>query len=251
MVISGIESRLLLVAGTFGPLATALLLTELSEGHSGLRALLDRFLIWRVNVGWYLWSLVGSAVVVLAAIAIHLAAAGDTPAWNDPRRLYLVIPAFLYVLIFSVLGEEAGWRGFALPRLQERFGSLGASLIIGIGWGTWHLPLFWIAGNFHQQIPLSLFLLQDIALSILLTWLYNSTGGSLLLVHLFHAASNTTLGVLPVLPTDTAGVLRPLWIAVGLLWIVTIVIVIATGGRLVHRQSITAARSGTPVSSTK
>jgi len=234
MVLSGFDSRLLLVSGTFCPLASALLLTALIDGCSGIRDLLSRFLIWRVKVGWYLWCFFGSAAVVLAAILIHLAAGGDSPAWNDPAKLYLVIPVFLYVLVFSVLGEETGWRGFALPRLQKRIGALGSSLIIGIGWGVWHLPLFWISGNFHRQIPFSLFLLQDIALAVLMTWLYNATGGSLLLVHLFHAASNTTLGVLPILPIDTGGTLRPLWIAVGFLYMLTLVIVLATRGKLAN-----------------
>jgi hypothetical protein len=125
-----------------------------------------------------------------------------------------------------VLGEEIGWRGYALPRLQARYGSLLASLIIGFTWGAWHLPLFWLPGNFHQTIPPTLFLLQSVALAIIYTWLYNQTKGSLLIAHLFHAASNVTLGVLPVLPTDTGGDLTPLWLTVGLLSVFTIVVVI-------------------------
>ena len=100
------------------------------------------------------------------------------------------------------------------------------SLIIGVIWGAWHLPLFWLPGNFHQTIPLSLFLLQSVALAVIYTWLHNNTKGSLLIALLFHTASNVTLGVLPVLPMDTGGDLVPLWLTVGLLWGFTIVITI-------------------------
>ena len=76
---------------------------------------------------------------------------------------------------------------------------------MGVAWGLWHLPLFFIPGNFHAEIPVTAFLLQDLALSVVMAWLYNCSGRSWLIVHLFHAASNTALGVLPVLPMDTGG----------------------------------------------
>lgn len=223
----GSESGVLLSLGTFGPTIAALALTAVLEGRSGLRAIWRRLLIWRVGPGWYLFALGGTAVFVLAALGLYRLAGGDAElVFNDPAQWYLIIPIFFYVLFFSVLGEEIGWRGYALPRLQARYGSLLASLIIGVLWGTWHLPLFWLPGNFHQTIPLSLFLLQSVALAIIYTWLYNNTKGSLLIAHLFHAASNVTLGVLPILPMDTGGDLTPLWLTVGLLWLFTIVITI-------------------------
>ncbi|MEA2046534.1 MAG: CPBP family intramembrane glutamic endopeptidase [Euryarchaeota archaeon] len=136
---------------------------------------------------------------------------------------------FLYVLFFSVLGEEIGWRGYALPELQANHSALTASLIIGVIWGLWHVPLWWMRGNLHQDIPLTLFMLQIIALSIIFTWMYNNTRGSLLIVHLFHAAVNTTVGVLLILPMDTNSDLGPLWLAVGLFWAFTIAIVAIFG----------------------
>lgn len=223
----GSESGVLLSLGTFGPTIAALALTAVLEGRSGLSAIWRRLLIWRVGPGWYLFALGGTAVFVLAALGLYRLAGGDAElVFNDPAQWYLIIPIFFYVLFFSVLGEEIGWRGYALPRLQARYGSLLASLIIGILWGAWHLPLFWLPGNFHQTIPLSLFLLQSVALAIIYTWLYNNTKGSLLIAHLFHAASNVTLGVLPILPMDTGGDLAPLWLTIGLLWLFTIVITI-------------------------
>lgn len=232
MALAGIEAPILRIVGTFGPLIAALVLTVVSEGRTGLRTLLRGFLRWRVKPGWYLLTFLATAAVVLAAIGIHVAIGGTVPAFNDPAQLYLVIPIFAYVLLLSVLGEETGWRGYALPRLQAKWGALQASLVIGVVWGVWHLPLFWMAGGFHHEIPLWLFILQDVALSIVLTWLYFGSGGSLLLVHLFHAASNTTLGILPILPQDTGGDLRPLSVAVVLLCVTAFVIVVATRGNL-------------------
>ena len=204
----------------------ALGLTAVAEGKAGLLAIWRRLLIWRVGLGWYLFALGGTAVFVLAALGLfHLVGSTAEFTFNDPAQWYLTIPIFFYVLFFSVLGEEIGWRGYALPRLQVRYGPLLASLIIGLLWGAWHLPLFWLPGNFHQTIPLCLFLLQSVALATIYTWLYNHTQGSLLIVHLFHAASNVTLGLLPVLPIDTNGDLTPLWLTVGLLWAFTIIVV--------------------------
>jgi membrane protease YdiL (CAAX protease family) len=237
MVLADQASRLLLIVGTFGPTLVALLLTGLSKGRNGLRELLSRLFVWRVSIFWYLFSFLGTIVVVMASIGIHVVMGGAVPQFNDPRQIYLVIPVFAYVLFLSVMGEEIGWRGYVLPRLQERHGALLASLTIGVMWGLWHLPEFWMKSNFHSQIPLVLFLLQDIALSIVMTWLYNGTGKSLLIVTLFHAASNTTLGVLPILPMDTGGDLRPLWIAVALLWIVAaIIVVVNLPAWLKHRK---------------
>jgi uncharacterized protein len=227
LAITGCENGVLDIMGRFGPLVAALLLTGVLDGRAGLAGLWKRMLIWRVHPGWYAFAFLGTAVVALGAIGIHIWMGGGALQFNDPAQLYLVVPVFVYVLVLSVAGEETGWRGYALPRLQERWGALPASLVIGVVWGVWHLPLFWMPGNFHTEIPFGLFLLQDVALSVVITWLFNRTGGSLLLVHLFHAASNTTIGVLPILPQDTGGDIRPLGIAVALLSIVAVIVIAA------------------------
>ncbi len=219
------QSELLRVAGTFGPTLAALALTAGEKGRAGVRQLWQQLGHWRVGLGYYLFSFAGTAIVVSMALALYRVGGGSAPlSFNDPAQWYLVFPIFFYVLLFSVLGEEVGWRGYALPHLQKCYGPTLASLVIGVVWVLWHLPLFWTPGNFHREIPFSLFLLQGIALSFLYTWLVNGTGGSLLLPHLFHAASNVTLGLLPVLPMNAGGSLTPLWLTVGLLWIVTLVV---------------------------
>ena len=222
--------------GTFGPAIAALLLTSVTEGRQGLEELWRRLLIWRVSWFWYLFSFLSTAAVALAAIGLHVALGGAVGQFNDPAQLYLVAPVFLYVLLTSVVGEEVGWRGYALPRLQAGQSALSASLIVGAVWGIWHLPLFWMAGNFHQYIPVSAFLLQVVGFSVLYTWMHNNTRGSLLMPHLFHAASNATLGLLPILPTASYQETRPLWFGVGLLWAIVGAVVMVYGPRRLSRR---------------
>ena len=229
------ENELFRVAGGFGPTLAALLLTLTREGWDGLRQLLKRLLIWRVNVVWYAISLFGTAVIVALGIGLYVLLGGSRASFSDPQPWHVAFIAFPYVLLTSVLGEEIGWRGYALPRLQARHSALDSSLILGLVWNLWHLPLFAMAGNFHQDLPLSLFLLQSLVLTLLMTWVYNHTRGSLLMAHLFHTASNVTFFMLPILPTETGGTLRPLWLALGIACAITLVIVWVYGPeRLAH-----------------
>lgn len=111
---------------------------------------------------------------------------------------------FLVILVLGgPLNEELGWRGFALPALQRQLSPRAASLVVGLFWAVWHLPLFWIPGASQEGLPLVPILAQIVALSVLFTWLYNRTRGSLLLALLFHAALNATGAVLPLLPAAT------------------------------------------------
>jgi len=209
------------VLGMFGPAITALILVIVCEGSSQAKRIFSNLVRWRVGYRWYLFVFGSALLIPLLAILIFSWQGGTIIQTNNPRQWYLIIPAFIQILILNVLGEEIGWRGYALPRLQRRFTPIVSSLILGAVWWLWHLPLFLIEGNFHQQIPLSLFFLQSTTLSILMTWLYNRTHEGLLIIHLFHTASNTFLGVLPIMPENTQGSLVPLWIAVALLSLLT------------------------------
>ena len=168
LALMGIEGPIFVI-GAFGPTLAALLLVAINEGSTGLKELLSRFLIWKVHINWYLFSIFGTALIALVAIGIYLLLGGQTLEFNDPSLWYLAIPVFFYVLVSSVLGEEIGWRGYALPKLLSCHKALTSSLLLGLLWGVWHLPLFWMKGNFHREIPFLLFLLQIIGFSILYT----------------------------------------------------------------------------------
>ena len=214
-----LSERLALLLGTWGPTTAALVVTAVDEGRKGLRDLFKKLLIWRVHSGWYFFVLFAAPIVVAIALIMYIGFGGELDQANDPSQWYLVFPGLAQIFFLSVLGEELGWRGYALPQLQRRFGLLWASLIIGILWGVWHIPLWWMESNFHSQIPFYLFLLENIALSVVITWVYTNTKGSILLVSLFHAASNLTIGVAPLLPEYTGGSLIPLYISLGILCI--------------------------------
>jgi membrane protease YdiL (CAAX protease family) len=210
------------IAGTFGPTVAALLLAG-AAGRGALGHLLSGFMRWRAPRWVWIFALVSTAVLGVAALWIHTAL-GGAPDWPEGRALLLAPVVFLWVLLFSVAGEETGWRGYLLPQLLDRTGAVRASIALGIVWALWHLPLWVMPGDFHSAIPMPLFVLQILAVSILYTWLWQESHGSLVIAHVFHAASNTTLGLLPLIPGEGTDTLRPLWIAVALLTVTAVVV---------------------------
>ena len=134
----------------------------------------------------------------------------------------------------SALGEEIGWRGYALPRLQAGRSALGASLILGVLWGLWHLPLWLTGAPGRTPILYAAFVVSTIALSVILTWAYNSTGGSPLLVVLLHATANLPLTLL-LEPLGSRAML-PFLLFVGLMVVAAIVVVIVAGPEHLSRK---------------
>ena len=183
----------------FGPVIAAILVVGLTEGENGVWSLLSPLLKWRVNPQWYLIVLLGPAFMMFSTIYLyHLTRKGDSI--SDIHRLFSFagdhIFALLLIFVYQIIivwGEEIGWRGYALPRLQSNFHPILASVILGILWGFWHLPDFWIEGSVHQSMSVPFFVFASIGYSILYTWIFNGTRGSLLLISLFHAANNTTV----------------------------------------------------------
>lgn len=224
-----------LAIGAFGPTLSAIILTAVNGGKASLRELLDRLLLWRVGAKWYILALFLGVSIGLSAIALHLLLGGRVSEIATPFPWYLLLPAFLGHLLTASLGEEIGWRGYALPRLQARSSALAASLVLGGLWGFWHLPSFWMSAGKYFGLPFIWFLLGTLPLAILFTWLFNNTNGSLLIAVLFHGASNFAF-ILPILPA-VAGELRPFKLYVGLLWIVAIVVVAVEGPTRLSRRA--------------
>lgn len=168
----------------FGPGLAALLVTLLVGGRVGLGALGRQLGKWRVSPGWYALALGLPLVVSAAAFGAVRLSGAQAPLQFDPAQ---VVTTLLTTLILVGLFEELGWRGFLLPRLQKDRPALAAALITGLVWLPWHLPEF---VSDPGQRPLVPFAIIVLALSVILAWLYNSTGGSLPIVMLFHAAHN-------------------------------------------------------------
>ena len=197
-----LSSTLLITVATLGPLLGAVSAAAYESGSAGVHALLSQARRWRLHPTWYAVVLVGPALIMLAAFLLWRAQGGPQLS-APPLNAWLSVPILVVVLLLPALFEEIGWRGFALPRLQTRYGALAASLIVGVAWAIWHAPIWFIPDAGFSTLPFPVFMAFTIALSILFTWLYNSTG-SVLLPALAHAAINAT-----PLPWNTAVYLLP------------------------------------------
>jgi membrane protease YdiL (CAAX protease family) len=103
-----------------------------------------------------------------------------------------VVIITVYMVVFVALGEEVGWRGYALPALQARYGALLSSVILGVLWALWHLPVFFNPDTHYSDLPFVLQVAIQVPLAILYTWVFNSTGGSVLMAILLHAVTNAS-----------------------------------------------------------
>lgn len=175
--------------GLCGPTVAALFVGGLLYGREGAFDLLKRIGRWRAGIGWYLFAILSTLVLGLAARGIHSLTFGATPALN-----FQIMWVRLFVLP-SGLPEEYGWRGFALPHLLKRRSALASSLIIAVFWVLWHIP---ISPILNDVSFLGLFLLEVIPLTILFSWLYINSHGSILLVVLFHFVANAVVEVLNI-----------------------------------------------------
>src|SRR5215218_2140616 len=169
--------------GSLIPSTLGLVFIGLLRGRPGVRRVLRRLVHGRIGLRWYL-AVLALAMLVPLAVGVSVLMGGDTPVVDNTIFGVLFLFAFM-IFPGSALGEELGWRGFALPRLQARHSALKASLIIGIPWGCWHLPI-WLTDNDGHPISLFVpFVIAVSATSVICTWLYNSTGGSLLIIVLY------------------------------------------------------------------
>lgn len=190
-------------AGGFGPSLAAVAIVWGTRGRAGLRAWLARCLKGPVGSGWLALAFIMPLVVVLAAAGAHLALGGSMAALPPVEHVPLAVANLLLVLLLGgPLGEEFGWRGYALPALQAGMGWRTASLALGAVWGVWHLPLLFLADTVQAHMTIAIFLLSTVAMSVLFGWLALRTGGSVRAALVLHTAINFWPGIVPVLPTQ-------------------------------------------------
>jgi membrane protease YdiL (CAAX protease family) len=213
-------SMIMSYTALFGPAVAAFVMTSRKSGKQGRKELWQNG--WRINFNkkWLV-----PAILLMPAqglLTLLIIKAADLPIyWEYSLPLTMLVPIGLLIWLVGAYPEEYGWRGYALPRLLEDFNPLAASLILGVIWSLWHLPLHFIEGTTQAIIPIWEYALQTILLSILYTWLHNATGGSVFIAALFHAMGNITGAVIPFWVT-TAG----RWIAFIILLVVAVVVVI-------------------------
>jgi membrane protease YdiL (CAAX protease family) len=150
-------------------------------------------------MGWYLTAFLIPFLLVALGYGLYLLLGGPPlDDWLPPSPISFVA-TFLFMLVLGGAQEEPGWRGFALPRLQARYNALVSSLILGALWAFWHVPvLFFVPGTIQSEFPPVWYLLLTLALTILFTWIFNHSRGSILPAMVFHAAVNTAPGLLPL-----------------------------------------------------
>ncbi len=230
------------------PAVAALVAAALTGGGAAVRDLGARLVRWRVGWRWYVVVLVGPAAFSLTVAVVYALLGGSWEAglpWASGGGLLGLIPLFLVLALTDGVGEELGWRGFALPRLLSQHNALAASMILGVLWTVWHLPLFWTVGAPLYQQPFWLILLDTLAKSVIFTWVFLHTRGSVLLAALLHAATNLFL----VSPTVAAAddLTLPL-IAAAAKWVLVLAIVLAAGPQLArgpHPEALPASRDTT------
>lgn len=219
----------------FGPFVGGALVTALADGRAGLKTFFSRIVRWRVGVRWYAVGLLLPLGLRLAAFAASLAS-GATPAPELPMPLLmnLLFESFVFSLIIA-LGEEPGFRGFALPRLLVGRSALAASLILGFFHTIWHAPLLVTGAEPLIIVPIIF------SGAILNTWLFNHTNGSVFLAILLHASVDLWAGFFNPLLAPADAAVQTVWLAV-FYAIVAVALPILTGKELGRQPEAAAAQ---------
>lgn len=211
----------------WSPGIAAIVLTALTLGKGSVGALFRPLLCWRVGIGWYLFAMLFEPVKWVLAFGVDRLVGFSYELGAVPLRssfgsaAAFMVPVALVFTLPNSLGEELGWRAYALPRLQEKHGALPASVFLGLFWGVWHVPMWvaWAKGGLSAQ-SLLIMAVSMVPVAVLFTWLFNRTGQSLLLACLFHASMAAKGYLTPRLPTLTE---------TAIVWTVAIAVV-ALGG---------------------
>ena len=235
-VVLGSTQILGMLPGAYlGPLSAAFVVTVVADGREGLRHWGRRLVRWRVSWRWYLLVLLGVPAAILLATSAMPASWGNVAA-PSLAVLALYLPVLVLQLVTTAAAEEPGWRDFALPRLQRSLGPLPGTVVLGLLWGSWHLPLFLTEWGGYPEVswvaPVE-FVAGCVPLSIVMTWVFNRTGQSLPLVMVLHAGINTTYSlvwqqVFPTLDPDRGPLHAQLIATVG----IAVLLAVVTRGRL-------------------
>ena len=224
---SPVASTTLSLVGGFGPSLAAVVVVAHGSGMAGLRRWLTRCLRWRLSWRWAVLAFLFPVVFMGLAAAAHVALGGTLPP--SPAVGHVGLAALNFLLIFLVggpLGEEFGWRGFALPALQARWGWRVASVLLGLLWAVWHLPLFYSVGTVQSHLPMGWYALSAIASSVLFAWLFNRSQGSIVPVLVLHTAVNAWSLIIPVMVLPDGSNLRPFQIVVGILVLAAVALLV-------------------------
>jgi membrane protease YdiL (CAAX protease family) len=192
-----------MLATSCSPTLAALFVVRLYPGAGGLRSVFQQIGVWRVPTIWYVIALIGPVLLLLAAKAVNAARLGAVPTQ------WMVLPLFSgpvglpFIIFGSLLAEEPGWRGFAQPRLQVRYGALATSVFIGLLWSTWHLWYVVLPGGLSNVSGLDAVAtyIRLTSTAVIYAWMYNSTSGNLWIAMIAHFGHNLAASLIPT-PAD-------------------------------------------------
>ena len=215
---------LAVMVGAFGPMIAALILICRREGKVGIKDFFRKAFSFRIKPIYYLLAfLIPVIITAIAHYFVNLTGIDTLPDNLFPENLnipilVLVVPYFLFILIAGGGQEEFGWRGYAQQPLQQRFGILGGSILLGIAWGLWHLPLWFMPGEGHAYYSFFAFLIYTVSTSVIIGWLYNASGKKLIIAWIIHAVGNVAVPFFPIM--HMAEVAQPgywVWVSVSAL----------------------------------
>lgn len=190
----------------FGPFMAAILVVKVNGGS--VKQWLRQIFVRKVKFHWYLVALVIPIAIINVCGELYALMGGDVVGGFDLNLLAILIPLYLFNTLLGGGQEELGWRGFALPKLQEKYNALSASIILGFLHALWHLPMFIIPGTYQANTSLLYYILNVIGFAVVCTWLYNNTG-SIVPVMVFHGMNNT-IPIFTLLPSfDPATMVIP------------------------------------------
>ena len=232
----------------FGPFLAAILVLALTTGKGGVVTLLRRMVRWRVRPVWYAVALLlpvaisgGAALLNVVVLGASAPSPAELGAWSG------LVPTFFLLLLVPGTGgawEEPGWRGYALAKLQGGHSALLASLILGVVWAFWHLPLM-VIGQIHLSDPVYI-----VAWTVVLTWVFNNTNGSVLIAMLMHNIHNVISGGYFSAMFSGADWVRQGWLLVALWCAVAAIVVVVNGpehlSRKYTRQTLTPPEASAP-----
>ena len=226
-----------------GPSVAGILLTGLVYGRAGLRELLSRLLRWRVGARWYALALL-TAPLLFTAVPLALSLTSPEFLPGILTTSDKAVPCADGSCVRAMGGgffEELGWTGFAVPRMRLHYGILGTGLIVGVLWGAYHFSvMLWMSSAYSGALPLAILLPVQMfawlpAYRVLMVWVYDRTGGSLLVAMLMHASLSASMLILQPLAISGVPLLTYILVFGAALWAVVGAVAVAQGGHLSRR----------------
>jgi hypothetical protein len=252
LILAGGTSGFPMLAWVAGPPVAGIVFTGLVYGRAGFRDLLSRMTRWRVDARWYAVALLTTPLYLTAIlVAFSLSSPELLPRiLTTSDKASLLLFGIGWGLIGGGLLEELGWTGFAVPTLlRQGYGVLSTGLLVGVPWGVLHLMAFFYLGRPSAAIPLAIFVPLDLFISVvgltafrvLMVWVYDRTGESMLVAMLMHASYTACALILTPLALAGVAFLAVTFAGAAVLWVFVAAVAVANGGHL-SRQPLSSRR---------